>query len=67
MKEHKEKGANLEIDVPFQYLSFFLDDDARLEEIGNAYGSGTMTTREIKGILVDLLQKFVAAHQEARA
>lgn len=55
MKEHKANGANLAVDVPFQYLSFFLEDDARLAEIGEAYGGGTMTTREIKGILVELL------------
>jgi tryptophanyl-tRNA synthetase len=55
LKEHKEHGANLDIDVPFQYLSFFLEDDERLEEIGKAYGGGTMMTKEIKGILIELL------------
>ena len=33
MKEHRVHGANLDVDVPFQYLSFLLDDDQRLEKI----------------------------------
>lgn len=32
-KEHMEKGANLEVDIPYQYLRFFLENDERLEEI----------------------------------
>ncbi len=32
-KEQRELGANLEVDVPFQYLTFFLEDDDKLEEI----------------------------------
>lgn len=28
LEEHREKGANLEVDVPFIYLGFFLEDDA---------------------------------------
>ena len=31
--EHREKGANLDVDIPYQYLTFFLDDDAKLEDI----------------------------------
>mmetsp|Transcript_39060 Transcript_39060/g.28880 ORF Transcript_39060/g.28880 Transcript_39060/m.28880 type:complete len:195 (+) Transcript_39060:457-1041(+) len=27
IEEHKANGANLEVDVPYQYLRFFLDDD----------------------------------------
>ena len=33
LKEHQEKGANLEVDIPYQYLRFFLENDERLEEI----------------------------------
>lgn len=33
LQEHKEKGANLEVDIPYQYLRFFLENDERLEEI----------------------------------
>lgn len=33
MEEHKEKGGNCDVDVSFQYLTFFMEDDDRLEEI----------------------------------
>lgn len=27
LEEHRANGANLEVDVPYQYLKFFLEDD----------------------------------------
>ena len=33
MEEHKELGGNCDIDVSYQYLKFFLDDDERLAQI----------------------------------
>jgi len=38
----------LEVDVPYHYLRFFLEDDQRLEVIKAEYGSGRMLTGEIK-------------------
>lgn len=33
VEEHKEKGGNCEVDISYQYLRFFLEDDKRLETI----------------------------------
>jgi tryptophanyl-tRNA synthetase len=33
LEEHRAKGGNCDIDVAYQYLSFFMDDDAELERI----------------------------------
>ena len=33
VEEHKEKGGNCDVDISFKYLTFFLEDDNRLEEI----------------------------------
>jgi tryptophanyl-tRNA synthetase len=33
IEEHRKNGANCDVDVSYQYLRFFLDDDDRLEEI----------------------------------
>lgn len=63
-KEEQEKlGADLDIDISYQYLRFFLEDDKQLEEIAEKYKTGKMLTGEIKGILIKILQKFVADHQ----
>jgi tryptophanyl-tRNA synthetase len=47
LEEHRAKGANLEVDVPWKYLNFFEEDDAKLEHIGKEYGAGRMLTGEV--------------------
>jgi len=66
LQEHREKGANLEVDIPYQWLRFFLEDDAKLEEIGQEYSSGKMLTSKIKQILIEVIQKLVGEHQQRR-
>lgn len=66
LKEHKEKGADLSVDMSYQYLRYFEHDDNVLEKIANDYGSGKMLTGEIKKILADKLTELVKAHQEKR-
>lgn len=66
-EDHRKHGANLDVDVPFKYLSFFLDDDEQLETIRRDYGSGAMFTGEVKKTLIELLSAMVGRHQAARA
>jgi len=69
-KEQKELGADLEEDVSYQWLRFFLEDDVELEKIGKDYGSGSgeyWNTGSVKKRLVTLLQGMVGAHIETRA
>ena len=35
VEEHKEKGGNCDVDISYQYLTFFMEDDAKLEKIRN--------------------------------
>lgn len=66
VEEHKKNGANLDIDVPYQYLRFFLEDDDKLNEIKQKYGSGEMMTGEVKQILIECLSDFLKDFQERR-
>ena len=67
-KEEQEKnGANLNVDVPFKYLEFFLENDDQLEEIREKYSTGKMLTGQVKGVLIDLLTEMVKEHQARRA
>ena len=34
IEEHRKHGGNTEVDVAYQYLTFFEHDDAKLKEIG---------------------------------
>ena len=64
---HREKGGNSKVDVPFQYLTFFLEDDDELEHIRVTYEKGEMLTGEIKQRCITQLQEYVKGFQERRA
>lgn len=68
--KQQEMGADLEIDVSYQWLRFFLEDDDELAQIGESYGSGKgdyWSTGSVKARLIEVLQKLVSEHQERRA
>jgi tryptophanyl-tRNA synthetase len=83
LEEHREKGGNPDIDVPYQYLKFFLDvsypskcltmltmktqDDVELAQIYKDYKSGKMLTSEIKQRCADVVTAFVEEFQARRA
>ncbi len=66
-EEQRIKGANLDVDISYRYLEFFLDDDEKLADIGKRYQSGQMLTGEIKGELANVLEKFISDYQATRA
>ena len=67
VEEHRALGGNIEVDVPYQYLSFFEDDDAELDRIAHEYTSGTMLTGEIKKLCIAKMQKVVKDFQDVSA
>lgn len=67
LKEHRELGANLAVDIAYQYLQIFSDDELRLEQITREYGSGSMLTREVKSEAIKILTRIVVEHQQQRA
>ena len=67
IEEHRKKGGNPEIDVCFQYLNLFLEDDEdKLEDIYNDYKSGKLLTGELKKYTTTKLQNFLKQHQQKR-
>ena len=64
--DHRRLGGRTNIDVPYQYLSYFLEDDDTLQKIHDSYESGEMLTGEIKEISVTELWKFMQTFQERR-
>ena len=65
-EEQRQHGADLDVDVSFAYLKFFMEDDQKLDEIAKKYSSGEMLTGELKKITIDMLQKIIKNHQEKR-
>ncbi|KAL9179033.1 hypothetical protein ACHAXT_000075 [Thalassiosira profunda] len=69
-KLQEELGADLDVDVSYQWLRFFLEDDDELARIGREYGSGSgeyWNTAKVKARLVEVLKELVGAHQARRA
>ena len=65
--EHKKHGGNPDIDVCFQYLKLFLEDNERkLQKIHDDYKSGKMLTSELKEYTIKKAQKFLKEHQKKR-
>lgn len=66
LEEHKKHGGNVDIDIPFQYLRFFMEDDGKVEDIRVRYSKGEMVTGEIKQAAIECLGKVVSEYQERR-
>mgnify|MGYP005841602251 CR=1 FL=1 len=68
--EQQQYGANLELDVSYQWLKFFLEDDELLAQIERDYGTGSgeyWSTGKVKDKLIEVCQELVAEHQRRRA
>ncbi len=67
VEEHRKLGGNPDVDVSFQWLKMLFEpDEQRLKKIEGEYRSGQMLTGELKQILVDKLNAFLATHRERR-
>ena len=51
IEEQRKYGANLDVDVAYQYLTFFLDDDEKLEQIGRDYRDGKMIDNSLSAYM----------------
>ncbi|KAI5150223.1 tryptophanyl-tRNA synthetase [Enteropsectra breve] len=67
LEMHRELGGNPDVDVPFQYLRFFLDDDEELERLRNGYLDGTVLTGQMKKRCIEVVQSYMKKYQERRA
>ena len=67
IEEHRAKGGNPDIDVSFQYLKFFFEeDDKKLKQIEDDYRSGKLSTGELKKYTIDKINAFLKEHQKKR-
>lgn len=68
-KLQRELGADLDVDVSFQWLRFFLEDDKELKCIENDYRTGTgfyWSTGSVKKKLINILVEFITEHKKRR-
>ncbi|OWZ33040.1 tryptophan-tRNA ligase [Cryptococcus neoformans c45] len=66
-EDHEKYGGNPDVDIAYQYLSFFEEDDAKMEKLASEYKKGTLSTREMKEACIEKLQEVVGEFQKNRA
>ena len=67
VEEHRKKGGNPDIDVAYQYLRYFFEEnDNELEKIREEYVSGKLLTSEIKSICVEKAGSWMKEHHELK-
>ncbi len=66
VEEHRTRGGDPDVDVAYQYLTFFEEDDRKLQSIHDDYTSGKLLSGELKAILIEKLNTFLAEHQKRR-
>ena len=67
VEEHRKKGGNPDIDVAYQYLRYFFEEnDNELEKIREEYVSGKLLTGEIKSICVEKAESWMKEHHELK-
>ena len=67
LEEHRSKGGNPDVDVAYQYLRYFFEeDDNELEKIRDQYVSGDLLTGEIKSICVEKAITWMKNHHELK-
>ena len=68
IEEHRRLGGNPDIDVAYQYMMYFFEqDDSYLAEINSDYRSGKILAGEMKQICIDKATDWMKNHQELRA
>lgn len=67
LEEHRSMGGDIRIDVCYQYLTFFLDDDVELERIAREYSDGTLTAGELKEYTGNVVAEVIRNHQENKS
>jgi len=66
VEEHRQLGGMPEIDVSYQWLTFFEEDDNKLKQIFDDYKSGKLLSGELKAMLIKKLTTMLTKHQEER-
>ena len=67
IKTHRRKGANLDVDISFQWLKMLFEpNNKKLKQIEEEYKSGRMLTGEIKTYLVEKINEFLEEHRKKK-
>ena len=66
LEDHRKLGGNPDIDVAYLWLEYFEEDDNKLKQIHDEYKAGKLLSGELKAILIEKINAFLAEHQARR-
>ena len=66
MDEHRKHGGNPDVDVCYQYLTYFMEDEKKLKGIYDDYKTGKLLSGELKKMTADEINHFLSSHQKKR-
>lgn len=64
LDKHRELGGDIKVDICYQYLTYFLDDDIELKNIAEKYSCGEMTSGELKLLTANVIVNEIEGHQK---
>lgn len=64
IEEHRRLGGDPDVDVSYQYLNFFVDDDQEMEQMAKDYRAGELMTSDLKKKAIAVLQAVVKNFQD---
>ncbi len=67
LEEQRRLGGNPDVDVSYQYMLFFIDDDEKMQQIADDYRSGKLLTGELKKMCIATLQQIVKSFQDNKS
>ena len=68
VEAHREEGGDPEVDVAYQLLYYFFeDDDERVEDLARRYRDGSLLSGELKEVAAEAVSSFLDSHQRRRA
>ncbi|WFD31045.1 tryptophan--tRNA ligase [Malassezia sp. CBS 17886] len=67
LEEQRRLGGNPDVDVSFQYLTFFVDSDEEIAQLAADYRTGRLLTGELKKRCIQELQRVVGEFQERKS
>uniref|UniRef100_A0AC35U1U7 Tryptophan--tRNA ligase n=1 Tax=Rhabditophanes sp. KR3021 TaxID=114890 RepID=A0AC35U1U7_9BILA len=65
-EEHQRLGGNCDVDISFQFLRYFLEDDEELEQIRSDYTSGKLLSGHLKARAIEVVTEVVLEIQKVR-
>ncbi len=66
VEEHRRLGGDPDVDVAFQYLTFFEEDDAKLQQVSDDYKAGKLLSGELKKLAIEQLNSVLGELQQKR-